>query len=97
MNVVVERPVGYQLLIKPIVEEEYALPSGVIVSNVNKADLAVGKIVEVPDQLKDVYMFGEKVLYHEKRGIGILHNGEPHFFINGGGGVIEPDVLAVIK
>jgi co-chaperonin GroES (HSP10) len=92
----VVRPVGQKLLIKPIVEEE-SLESGVVISTTNNADLAKGEIVQVSDSLLLTYNEGEKVLYYEKRAIGVIHEGSPHFLIDGGDGLAQGDVLAIIE
>jgi co-chaperonin GroES (HSP10) len=91
----VKRPVGQKLLICPIVEEEETV-NGVVISVTNNADLAKGKIVQVSQYLDDVYQIGENVLYYEKRAIGVIHENKPHFLIDGGDGLAQGDVLAII-
>ena len=92
----VSRPVGQKLLIKPIVEEE-SLVNGVVIAATNNADLAKGEIVQVSEYLSNTYFVGEKVLYYEKRAIGIIHDGSPHYLIDGGDGLAQGDVLAIIE
>jgi co-chaperonin GroES (HSP10) len=89
------RPVGQKLLISPIVEDEITL-NGVLVPTTNNADLAKGKIVAVSPYLIHAYEVGENVLYYEKRAIGVIHDQKPHYLIDGGDGLAQGDVLAVI-
>jgi co-chaperonin GroES (HSP10) len=89
------RPVGQKLLIAPIVAEETG-ENGVIIPVTNNADLAKGKIVQVSPYLIGIYEVGENVLYHEKRAIGWIHDNKPHYLIDGGDGLAQGDVLAII-
>jgi len=91
----VVRPVGQKLLVCPVVEEETGA-NGVIIPVTNNADLAKGKIVQVSPHLADVYQAGENVLYYEKRAIGVIHDNKPHYLIDGGDGLAQGDVLAII-
>jgi hypothetical protein len=52
--------------------------------------------VQVSQYLDDVYQIGENVLYYEKRAIGVIHENKPHFLIDGGDGLAQGDVLAII-
>ncbi len=92
----VSRPVGQKLLIKPAIEEE-KFESGILIPMVNNADLARGEIVQVSEYLSNTYFVGEKVLYYEKRAIGVIHDGSPHYLIDGGDGLAQGDVLAIIE
>jgi co-chaperonin GroES (HSP10) len=89
------RPVGQKLLIAPIVSEETG-ENGVIIPVTNNADLAKGKIVQVSQYLAGIYEVGENVLYYEKRAIGVIHDNKPHYLIDGGDGLAQGDVLAII-
>jgi co-chaperonin GroES (HSP10) len=89
------RPVGQKLLISPIVEGEETV-NGVLIPGVNNADLAKGKIVAVSPYLLHAYNEGENVLYYEKRAIGVIHDKKPHYLIDGGDGLAQGDVLAII-
>ena len=91
------QPVGQMLLVLPIVKEETKLDSGVLVANVNNAMLGEAEIIAVSDDLKKVYKVGERVLYYEKRGVGVIVGGKPHQLINGGDGLIQGDVVAIVK
>jgi co-chaperonin GroES (HSP10) len=92
----VVRPVGQKLLICPIVGEE-SMENGVLIPTTNNADTAVGKIVKVSPYLLHAYEEGEKVLYFEKRAIGVIHDKKPHYLIDGGDGLVQGDVLAIIE
>lgn len=89
------RPVGQKLLISPIVEDEIT-QNGVVIATTNNADLAKGKIVAVSTYLIHAYNEGETVLYYEKRAIGVIHDKKPHYLIDGGDGLAQGDVLAII-
>ncbi len=88
-------PVGQKLLISPVIEEETG-ENGVIIPVTNNADLAKGRIVQVSPYLQDIYKVGENVLYYEKRAIGVIHENKPHYLIDGGDGLAQGDVLAII-
>lgn len=91
----VVRPVGQKLLISPLVEDEIT-QNGVVIATTNNADLAKGKIVAVSPYLIHAYNEGENVLYYEKRAIGVIHDKKPHYLIDGGDGLSQGDVLAII-
>jgi co-chaperonin GroES (HSP10) len=85
------------VLVVPIVKEETKLDSGVLVANVNNAQIAEAEIVAVSLELAHIYAVGDKVLYYEKRGVGVIHDNKPHQLINGGDGLIQGDILCIIK
>ena len=91
------QPVGQMLLTKPESDTEKKTESGIVIPGVNNAQIGEATIVAVSKDLSSVYKAGEKVLYYEKRGVGIIHNNEPHQFINGGDGLQQGDVIAIIK
>jgi co-chaperonin GroES (HSP10) len=90
------RTVGQKLLVLPFMEEEQSTDGGVLISNVNNAQLGKAEVILVADNLKHVYSAGEKILYYEKRGVGVIHNNKPHQLIDGGDGLLQGDVLAII-
>lgn len=90
-------PVGQKLLVLPISKEETKLDSGVLVANVNNAQLGEGEIIAVSKPLSTMYKVGEKVLYYEKRGVGVIHNNKPHQLIDGGDGLMQGDVVAIVS
>jgi co-chaperonin GroES (HSP10) len=94
------KPVGQKILVRNISNEE-TLESGIVLPETNNADLTKGVIVDVSDELLAKnpcpYVVGEAVLYFEKRAIGVRANGEHLFIIDGGNGLEQGDVLAVLK
>lgn len=88
-------PTGQMLLISPIARKDEEV-NGVILPSVGNADLAEGLVEQVSPYLKDIYKPANKVLYYAKRGVGIIVGGKPHFLINGGNGLEQGDVLAII-
>jgi co-chaperonin GroES (HSP10) len=91
------RTVGQKLLVLPIIKEETTLESGVMISNINNAQLGEAEVINVAKDLQHIYKVGEKVLYYEKRGVGVIHNNKPHQLIDGGDGLLQGDVLAIIE
>jgi co-chaperonin GroES (HSP10) len=91
------RPVGQKLLIEPIAAAEELSDGGVILSAVNNAELAKGKILAVSENLKHAYKEGEVVLFYEKRALNIYQNEKIVQLIDGGDGITQGDVLAILE
>lgn len=93
-------PVGNKLLVKKISAEE-TLETGIVLPDVNNADMERGLVVAVSQELQNrvpnPYNVGEVVLYQGKRGIAIFHNKEAHVLVDGGNGLEQGDVWAIIK
>lgn len=90
-------PVGQKLLVEPLPPQEEVSEGGVIVSAVNNADLAKAKVVAVSPQLTGVYNEGETVLYYEKRALGVFQGEKLLHLVDGGDGVVQGDVVAILK
>jgi co-chaperonin GroES (HSP10) len=89
-------PVGQKLLIEPIKAAEELSEGGVILSSVNNAELAKGRILAVSKQLEHAYKEGEVVLYYEKRALNIYQDEKILQLIDGGDGIMQGDVLAIL-
>lgn len=89
-------PVGQKLLVEPLPATEEITDGGVILSAVNNADLGKAKILAVSPSLVNVYKEGETVLYFEKRAIGVLQGEKVLHLIDGGDGIAQGDVLAIL-
>jgi co-chaperonin GroES (HSP10) len=91
------KPVGQKLLVKPLAATEEKLDSGILLSAVNNAELEKATVLAVSDPLKGVYNVGETVLYYGKRALNIVRGSETLQLIDGGDGIAQGDVLAILK
>jgi hypothetical protein len=83
------------LLVAPVIRQEEEV-NGVILPTVG-ADLSEGKVMAVSPFLDSIYSVGDTVLYYAKRGVGCLVGGKPHILLNGGNGLEQGDILAIIN
>jgi co-chaperonin GroES (HSP10) len=84
------------ILVVPVARQEEEV-NGVILPSVGNADLAEGKVLAVSPYLDVIYKVGDTVLYYAKRGVGCLVGGKPHILLNGGNGLEQGDILAIIN
>ena len=76
------KPVGSKLLVFPLETENYVTESKIELVD---AELERAKVVEVSDELSDVYKKGDVVLYPKKLGSLQIYNGKKCLWINGAG------------
>jgi co-chaperonin GroES (HSP10) len=90
-------PVGQKLLVEPLPAEEEKTDGGVIIAAVNNAEIGKAKILAVSPLLESVYQVGEIVLYFEKRALNVVNSNKSLQLIDGGEGLVQGDVLAILK
>ncbi len=76
------KPVGSKLLVLPLETENYVTESKI---ELVEAELERAKVMEVSDELSDVYKVGDVVLYPKKLGSLQIYNGKKCLWINGAG------------
>jgi len=76
------KPVGNRLIVLPLPRKEESLDNGLVLPESANADLAIGKVVEVPNSLNELYKENDIVLFPSKSGVGQMYNGKPHLWIN---------------
>ena len=76
------KPVGSKLLVLPLETENYVTESKI---ELIEAELERAKVVEVSDELSDIYKVGDVVLYPKKLGSLQIYEGKKCLWINGAG------------
>ena len=75
-------PVGQKILVKPLEAKETKSSGGIIIpESVAVADLREAIVVEVSNELQDMYIPGQVVLYPSKSGLGQEYNGSLHLWL----------------
>lgn len=80
-NEVPVRPVGKKIIVFPEQKKEENL-NGVIIPMGANAQLSEGIVVEVSDEVADLYRVGDTVLYHEGKGVHQNFNGAWYLWLN---------------
>jgi co-chaperonin GroES (HSP10) len=91
------KPVGQKLLVAPLPPTEETTDGGIVLSAVNNAELTKGTILAVSPPLEGIYKEGEVVLYFEKRALGVIQGDKVLHLIDGGDGLAQGDVLAILN
>ena len=86
------RPLGENLLVLPLPKETHSTESGIQVTD---TIIAKAKVMEVSEELKDVYKKGDIVLYAENAGIFQYYKSQNCLWLNGIG-YPKGNVIAVI-
>ena len=76
------KPVGTKLLVLPLSQEEYVTESNI---HLIESELERAEVVEVSDEIADVYKVGDIVLYPKSIGSLQIYNGKNCLWINGAG------------
>lgn len=72
------KPQGKKLIALPLKTSNFVTQGGI---EIVETKLSEAKIVEVSDELKDVYNVGDTILYPTGNGEGIFYNKEHHLFL----------------
>jgi hypothetical protein len=86
------KPVGSKLLVLPLEAKNYVTESKI---ELVESELSRAEIVEVSDELADIYKVGEVVLLPSKIGTLQIYNGKNCLWINGNG-YPSGDVWAIV-
>lgn len=76
------KPVGTKLLVLPLSQEEYVTETNI---HLIESELERAEVMEVSDEIADVYKVGDIVLYPKSIGILQIYNGKKCLWINGAG------------
>jgi co-chaperonin GroES (HSP10) len=87
------KPQGVKIIVHPIEIENYKTETGI---EVVQLDLQEGEVVEVSDELKDIYKKGDIVLYSKGSGLGVVYQKKNCIFLSGEGNG-KGDILAIIE
>jgi len=87
------KPLGDNLLVFPLPKEPHTTDSGIQLVDTT---IAKAKVMEVSEQLKDVYKKGDIVIYAENAGISQYYKQQNCLWLNGTG-YPKGNVIAVIE
>lgn len=86
-------PLGENLLVLPLPKETHSTESGIQITDTT---IAKAKVIEVSEQLKDLYKKGDIVLYAENAGISQYYKRQNCLWLNGTG-FPKGHIIAVIE
>jgi len=86
------KPQGAKLIVHPIEKETFKTESGL---EIVQLDLQEGEVMEVSDELKEIYKVGDIVLYPKGAGLGIMYQKKSCLFLSGEGNN-KGDIIALI-
>lgn len=86
------QPQGTKLIVHPIPMDNFITETNIEIVNL---ELAMGEILEVPNELAEIYTKGDKVLFSKGAGMTIPYDRKPCLFLDGRG---QPfgDILAIV-
>lgn len=88
------KPVGFKLLIEPIASEHHELESGIIAVENQTVE---GKVLEVSDELLNIYKEGDVVIYGKKAGVGLVYNNKACLWLDGRDKNNQGDIWGILK
>ena len=87
------KPLGENLLVLPLPKETHSTEAGIQITDTT---IAKAKVIEVSEQLKDLYKKGDIVLYAENAGISQYYKSQNCLWLNGTG-FPKGHIIAVIE
>ena len=86
-------PLGKNILVLPLSKESHTTEGGIHISDTS---IAKAKVMEVSDELKDVYKKNDIVIYAENAGISQYYKQQQCLWLNATG-FPEGHILAIIE
>ena len=86
------KPQGVKLIVHPIETSNFKTDGGL---EIVQLDLQEGEVLEVSDELKEIYKQGDIVLYAKGAGLGVMYQKKSCVFLSGEGGG-KGDIIAII-
>lgn len=86
------KPQGVKLIVHPIEKENFKTEGGL---EIVQMDLQEGDVMEVSDELKDIYAVGDIVLYPKGAGLGVMYQKKSCVFLSGEGNG-RGDIIAIV-
>lgn len=86
------QPQGTKLIVHPIPMENFVTESNLEIVNL---DLDMGEVMEVPNELAEIYNIGDKVLFSKGAGMSISYDRKPCLFLDGRGAP-NGDIIAIV-
>lgn len=86
------QPQGVKLIVAPIEKSNFKTDTGI---EVVQLDLQEGEVMEVSDELKEIYKKGDIVLYPKGAGVGVMYQKKSCVFLSGEGNG-RGDIFAIV-
>jgi co-chaperonin GroES (HSP10) len=89
------QPTGQKLIVLPLEKKEEKVDSLYIPETAN-ASLSEGVVVEVGDAVSGLYKKGDKIIFPSGAGVGMMYEGKPHLWLDGGDSKTLSQVWGII-